>query len=1013
MADAKISYGYIFLMLMLYQACCEYSVAPLSGITKSHWCRATPTYIGLYALSLVTFIALFTMVTKVCSDLYIQDLLKVRYARYAYGKHLAHLIAVPLESLAAVVKTVSDSIDQQSGAQSRLNSASLNAVRVDNFLKVEDPIPPPAGMVGRSDSGLRDPSMRPMLPVVLTKALGLISRLLRIIQYSSGSTIDINGPVEVVPFLESIYVEYIDSCEEARVELMVPSDESVVALAGKCIAVDLEKMKLALTDILDNSLAFAKSGGIIALAAEVVSSDDIPRVRSTAGTVPTLTDYRHEYVEIRIQDSSLGLSEEELEDVFSREIGPLSYLGMVKSLVELHEGAVFLQSPGEDKGIEINLYLPIISLNVHRRKPLPDLVAQQAGSFHAITSKIIPADISVTGASIADTLMSTAKSARNLLGADANQEEDGDDMATKQVFKYIPNLAKVTSPRSKQSSYGNASCGSASYGSSNDDEASEERFDAHRYSVMKMGTDGHGGNAFKPSPVLAFDIDADYGFDVSNLAPPSGSHSAQELSYQRETSTSIYRGAPAGSGRYGAGSARYGGIDPMGLMASLAMAAGGSLRQSVASTPRQGREPSAREIHNSLRAIADANNGPSRRTSGIISGAAGANSRRTSGTFGASGYGGVDPLGLIASLNKLAQPANNRSSRQSSGHFNIEHEDGGSIFRQNSRTGVAAHRAVRRESFDQGDNDGPSFSFAGSNILRQSSRTGYASYRAVSRQNSNDIHGGRSEMGQNDFEITPAGTSNAAAGIMRQSSGGIQGHSYNSNQPSIQRNLSGETNASGRYVLGSRASSGGFGDPAFYVADDSPVLTGSAMPGEMRRNSRTGQIDISPGGTGKSSSGSMRRGAEAEHSGMEMRRNSRTGQIEISPGGTGRSITGSMRRGAGGVAYSNQHSFGGSEMSYASHLTGLTTNSIPHGEVANIDSLRDNGNPTSGFSTGRSIGVGAGPVTTPMHPWSQTPANHSRVSSAQSQRPDIGMNTPNSFSPYGTYQGGAGMMRAT
>ena len=1131
-ADVKIHYGFVFLLLMVYQACCEYSLGHMSGITRSPWCHVTPLYICMYTLSLVVFIAVLKVISKICSDLYVQELIKVRYARFNYGKHLAHLISAPLEALSALVQTTSESATHS--LMSSRNSA-VAGVKVDSFFKDNDEDLAIESTVLSQYTRMKEPAMRPLVPQAINAGIGEINTLLKLLQTSSSDLIDIAGPTEFVPFLESIYIDYIDRCEEAKLELMVPSDDSVAALGSACVAVDLEKMRLAVTDILDYSLSHSKSGFMLAIAAEVVTTDDIPRVDSTFGTFPTLADYRQEFVELRIQDSSIGLDKEELDQIFDPQSRKHPHLIIIKRLLELHDGAVFVQSPGAGQGMEINLYLPIINVNMTRKKPQQQLdnLENQPGSYVAM-SKIIPADISMTSATIAETLLTTAKSARDLLVKSNSTKEHSVDMSTQQKFKYIPNLngPAITggSPRSKPSSYA-----PSSFGSSHDDDT-EERFDVQRYALMKMGTDGHGGSsAMKPSPVLAFDIDANYGFDVSDLNMPPGSQSnrAVETSFQRDENPSFYRAAaPAGSGRYAGGSARYAGIDPMGLMASLALAAGGSRRVSVASTPRQGRESTMHDIN----------------------GAVQQNSRRTSANIGMgqTAYGGIDPMGLMASLNSLAQPVKMMHGLT----INVDPEEGGSIFRQNSRTGHASHRSVRR--IESGDNDGGfdlSSAFA-NNMLRQNSRSGAVS---ISRHSSFDAGPSamRAEFSLQDFDQNPG----IGFGLFRQNSG--QSAPNFSNQPSIVRNNSGETNASGRFMMGSRASSGGLGSEKSYMTGGSipraeeitPVGTGMSAAGsmrrgngdqehpgmemrrnsrtgqveispagtgmsaagsmrrgngdqehpgmEMRRNSRTGQVEISPAGTGMSAAGSMRRGnGDQEHPGMEMRRNSRTGQVEISPAGTGMSAAGSMRRGMGsrassgglgseksymtggsipraeeitpvgtgmsaagsmrrgngdqehpgmemrrnsrtgqveispagtgmsaagsmrrtsGVGYSNQHSYhnqdsgegnsGNRFMMGSCASTGAALTGVPHGEIANMESLSSG--VLSGYSSGRSAGYNPGPSPMFQTPYNYTPAEQSRVNSSHSHRPDVGIgaNTPNSFSPPGTYQGGAGSMR--
>lgn len=114
---------------------------------------------------------------------------------------------------------------------------------------------------------------------------------------------------------------------------------------------DERRVKQALLNLISNAINYSPDGGIIAIIA-----------RQSDG-----------YIEITVQDTGLGISEENLGRVFTpfekissgkarRRSGAGLGLALVKSIVEMHGGTVGIQSR-ENKGTQVTMRLPMPSSN--------------------------------------------------------------------------------------------------------------------------------------------------------------------------------------------------------------------------------------------------------------------------------------------------------------------------------------------------------------------------------------------------------------------------------------------------------------------------------------------------------------------------------------------------------------------------------------------------------------------------------------------------------------------------
>ena len=112
--------------------------------------------------------------------------------------------------------------------------------------------------------------------------------------------------------------------------------------------VDPQRLQQILSNVIANAIKFTPEGG---------------RVSITAGAAG-------DHLEVVVRDSGIGISAEFLPYVFdrfrqadasaSRRQGGLGLgLALVRQLVELHGGAVAVESPGRDAGTTVTVRLPL------------------------------------------------------------------------------------------------------------------------------------------------------------------------------------------------------------------------------------------------------------------------------------------------------------------------------------------------------------------------------------------------------------------------------------------------------------------------------------------------------------------------------------------------------------------------------------------------------------------------------------------------------------------------------
>ena len=177
------------------------------------------------------------------------------------------------------------------------------------------------------------------------RLLRLVNNLVDMTKIDSGYMKLIFVNCEIVSLVEDITLSIIPYVESKNINIVF--DTYIEELEIRC---DPESMERVILNLLSNAIKFTNNNGNISV---IVESDD-------------------KYVFIRVKDDGIGISKDIREDIFNRFVqedkslnrkneGSGIGLSLVKSLVELHDGEVYLEEVSE--GSEFVVKLPNIKIN--------------------------------------------------------------------------------------------------------------------------------------------------------------------------------------------------------------------------------------------------------------------------------------------------------------------------------------------------------------------------------------------------------------------------------------------------------------------------------------------------------------------------------------------------------------------------------------------------------------------------------------------------------------------------
>lgn len=173
------------------------------------------------------------------------------------------------------------------------------------------------------------------------RLLHLVNQLLDLRKMDLGKTpLEINR-LNVVKFSKDVFLLFEDLAKAKGIRFMF--DSSQKEIYGMF---DPDKIEKILSNLLSNAIKFTEKGGTITLSIAELKQEKINSVRCffKKSTMKRVLD-------IRVSDTGIGLKKEEINKVFERFFHPDSSktgtgigLNFIKSLVELHQGEILVES---------------------------------------------------------------------------------------------------------------------------------------------------------------------------------------------------------------------------------------------------------------------------------------------------------------------------------------------------------------------------------------------------------------------------------------------------------------------------------------------------------------------------------------------------------------------------------------------------------------------------------------------------------------------------------------------
>ena len=181
--------------------------------------------------------------------------------------------------------------------------------------------------------------------MVLTSAL----RLRALVEDMTNMNLLQMGDAKLAMYPISIQKPLLAACEEIATTAEIKNQklEPELPLEPLTIQGDPSKLELLFANLLNNAIRFTPDGGQIRIRARLCEKE----------------------VWVEIQDSGIGIPPEELENIFKefyqvedhlrRRHGGMGLgLAIARGIVRLHNGRIWAESQGENKGTTINVVLP-------------------------------------------------------------------------------------------------------------------------------------------------------------------------------------------------------------------------------------------------------------------------------------------------------------------------------------------------------------------------------------------------------------------------------------------------------------------------------------------------------------------------------------------------------------------------------------------------------------------------------------------------------------------------------
>ena len=191
--------------------------------------------------------------------------------------------------------------------------------------------------------------------------LSLINDILDLAKIEAGKLELYRTEIDVKNLLKNSIVMIKEKAQKHNIRISTQFQDIPETIEG-----DARKLKQILYNLLSNSVKFTPDGGSISLNAKRYTMTSLSKCRWSR---PACADTPDEFLEIAVQDTGIGLKEEDKTRIFSpfeqadgstsrKYQGTGLGLSLTKKIVELHSGRIWAQSDGPGKGAMFCFVIP-------------------------------------------------------------------------------------------------------------------------------------------------------------------------------------------------------------------------------------------------------------------------------------------------------------------------------------------------------------------------------------------------------------------------------------------------------------------------------------------------------------------------------------------------------------------------------------------------------------------------------------------------------------------------------
>ena len=243
-----------------------------------------------------------------------------------------------------------------------IQSYELNRMKLQFFINVSHEFRTPLSLilnpVEKLLSNFNDPETVKTSAVTIQRSarrlLHLVNQLLDNRKMEVGMSPLQFEKGDVVDFSKDIFLLFKDLADKKEINYTFKSSSKKITSLF-----DFDKVEKIITNLISNAIKFTNDGG------EIVVSIKKVKKKNTSKLLYFNKGLSKEFVEIIVEDSGIGLNEEQLKKIFSRfynvvftKTGTGIGLNFTKGLVELHGGNIHVESE-YNKGSKFTVLLPI------------------------------------------------------------------------------------------------------------------------------------------------------------------------------------------------------------------------------------------------------------------------------------------------------------------------------------------------------------------------------------------------------------------------------------------------------------------------------------------------------------------------------------------------------------------------------------------------------------------------------------------------------------------------------